>query len=512
MNKRKSRREFLKSSGSGLAAILAGCSGGGGGSSIPSPNPNPKPQPTSPPYSNPSVNSPPFFPLGGFEGHAYTTAPLEVVTITDPERGTYSVRVVSPSNRGGFDIFVQDTDFSPMLNKQAIFSFDRFGNYFPRMISIDTQNDSIIDLEMVANAGSAIQVFGNLKSIYSQSTQAISEQFRHENLEQTPQGMWYLGDWSLADVERFTGILQSTTGVILIGSNFHPYAARAYSVASNANTVAETVNDAVPLINQVFGTSYDPNRRYAIYVPSPLHSVETLNPLSFMAISEFSRSTNVNVFMKNLFPLRPGNTWRYNHGSGNLFASAFASLQSFLGKEYVALDEPGATSFFGFDGSDLKVYGISGQGLEILLQTPQSMGGYINEGSVVSNPPSEVYIEGHPEVTGTVQSTFRVLSRNNNLEMNGRAYGDCFKIEETTHADMYNSSTGQSSSGTVTGRRFYAENIGVVKIDFGDPWYLADAFNFEQESLPECEGQDIYQGPPRSPAEMIAMRARSILN
>lgn len=301
-------------------------------------------------------------------------------------------------------------------------------------------------------------------------------------------GFVYLGDWSFDSLKDVNTILKY--GSFVAGFAF-PAAFSATAFFAKTGSILNNMDLAINTYNQMPGTvDISKYQYYSIYV-SPMESPF----LVLFPVSYGSRSNSIDF--EDLFPTKPGNSWRYKYGNYNLDFK-ISGTKKVNGKELlVATDISGLEQYLGYSGNNYCYYGFNSPEIgAVYFDGPIKMGSNsIKINSKFSTRNSKVIVEDYPEITGTITEEISYVDRQNFLACN-KPFGDCWKVKDYSKFVLEREGYDPVSDEATVHRR-YAKNVGVVSFE---------TLNGDEIQLSE------YSVVPKSFGKICAVPEESILS
>ena len=278
-------------------------------------------------------------------------------------------------------------------------------------------------------------------------------------------GAVYLGDWSFNNLKQLNTNLNDVSAIL----SFIPFLNSVFGITSTTGLVLDGIDFAIDVINSSTSIKIDKDRKYSIYEPIP-------DPLTLFGDSGLERICSLfPVDINELFPLHPGNYWKYKDNNGNLFEMSCDGTKNINGKDLLVLKEAsGLEGYFGFYGNKLKGYGFRNPQIGDVFFNPAIVVGdnKVNSGSsYITN--SKVVIKDYPEITGTVKEDFEFEKRTPIVLHNLKPYGDCFQVSESFSLSLTKNGETQNLSDSKT--TWFSKNVGDIKERYnGQEIYLDD--------------------------------------
>jgi len=269
-------------------------------------------------------------------------------------------------------------------------------------------------------------------------------------------GFVYLADWSFESLKDFNTILKG--GSFVAGFAF-PAAFSATAFFAKTGSILDNLDLTMDAYNQIPGvTDINKYQYFSIYASPTESPFLVLFPVSYG-----SRSNSVDF--EDLFPTKPGNSWRYKYENYNL-DFRISGTKKVNGKELlVATDISGLEQYLGYSGNNYCYYGFNSPEIgAVYFDGPIKMGSNnMRINSTFSTRNSKVIVEDHPEITGTITEEISYVDRQNFLACN-KPFGDCWKAKDYSKFVLEKEGY-ESISDEATIYRRYAKNVGVVSFE-----------------------------------------------
>ena len=286
--------------------------------------------------------------------------------------------------------------------------------------------------------------------------------WRSSYMSQVP-GMVYLGRDSLAGLSQKNSPLQDNSVILNFVSQYPPNSA--FGIVSGNANVADRIDDVINAmkVEGIFMSPFNGSKNQVFdvfeYAPS---SGQSHSPVLVLA-DQINSPSSDNI--KDLFPTEIGSSWTYNVNGQNV-SSKITGTTKINGVEVLVWEDIslGGKSYGGFYGNEFRLVGAYDPQIGNMFFKPALTIGdaEIRPGKKYNFSNSEVIYEGYPELRGVrITGEFSVEGRED-VTVNGRTYGECYRIRQTMSAG------NSDKSVTISSIQYSARNLGNVKVSYPD--------------------------------------------
>jgi len=459
----------------GVLTVLAGCGGGGGGSSNSGGGGGGKSFNEYFPDIDAAFREPYF--------QSETSNNSGLLLMESYRSGGIIIQSLIPLST---DTGVQERNIG-YTDRTIILATDPKGNYLPLLGAVPIPNKS---KNLYLRDKSTSRVHKNV--IFNTMFNGVDmPHYTGEITDRTPNGLIYLGSHFLNGVKssNINTHLGGRKDLALLFLDSGGGRKGVYSFSSSTGPAVDSVDIAVEGINSVLFGGINTQRPYDVYMLAPMDNSEVIFNDPLLIFSEGKRTGQNPLNILNLYPIdsrdptKPLKSWTYTDGnSGYGKITIERNLKDVNGKKVIVASQSGGLEeYLGLKGDEMKHVGFRDpQGLEVYFDPPITIGsGNIGVGTTYYAD-SKIIVKGHPEISGSIQSTRKFISRGQILLPDKTPFGDVILQEEDTTSHLKNSNTGQEDleSGRVT--RTFEVNVGPITIDNGtNKLYLTESSGFQ---------------------------------